>query len=87
MDFHLSDLVEQEEKRLEIRKAFTILTPKQKNIIRMVYFEGMKVVDVAKQCNVTRQDIYKIHKNAITKMRKYFKCSKTAPVTKHPLGW
>ena len=48
-----------------------ILTPKQQYVLRKKYFDGFTDNEIAKELDVSRQNISKIHKAALVNLKKY----------------
>jgi len=54
---------------VDLKEGYTRLTKREKNIINLYYLEGYKDAEIAKLYRVTRQNIFKIRKNGITKLK------------------
>jgi len=54
---------------VDLKEEYTRLTKREKNIINLYYLEGYKDAEIAKLYRVTRQNIFKIRKNGITKLK------------------
>jgi len=63
--------------KIDLEKGYKLLTKREKNIISLYYLEGYKDEEIANHYGVTRQNIFKIRKNGIIKLKKkkYFKNS------------
>ena len=55
---------------INLEKGYTRLTPRERNIISLYYLEGYKDKEIASHYGVTRQNIFKIRKNGIIKLKK-----------------
>jgi RNA polymerase sigma factor (sigma-70 family) len=54
---------------VDLKEGYTRLTKREKNIINLYYLEGYKDEEIANFYGVTRQNIFKIRKNGITKLK------------------
>ena len=54
---------------VELGKCYERLTIRERNIISLYYLEGYKDEEIASHCGVTRQNIFKIRKNGIIKLK------------------
>ena len=54
---------------INLKEGYTRLTKREKNIINLYYLEGYKDEEIANFYGVTRQNIFKIRKNGITKLK------------------
>jgi len=54
---------------IDLKEGYTRLTKREKNIINLYYLEGYKDEEIANIYGVTRQNIFKIRKNGITKLK------------------
>ena len=54
---------------INLKEGYTCLTNREKNIINLYYLEGYKDEEIANFYGVTRQNIFKIRKNGITKLK------------------
>ena len=54
---------------IDLKEGYTRLTKREKNIINLYYLEGYKDEEIANFYGVTRQNIFKIRKNGITKLK------------------
>jgi len=55
---------------IDLKEGYTRLTKREKNIINLYYLEGYKDEEIASHYGVTRQNIFKIRKNGIIKLKK-----------------
>ena len=55
---------------VELGKGYERLTIRERNIISLYYLEGYKDEEIASHYGVTRQNIFKIRKNGIIKLKK-----------------
>jgi len=55
---------------IDLEKGYERLTKSEKNIINLYYLEGYKDKEIASHYGVTRQNIFKIRKNGIIKLKK-----------------
>lgn len=60
----------EEEKKVWIRSALNKLTPRQKELIRMKYYEGMTMEEISDRLNISLRTIYNTLHAAITILRK-----------------
>ena len=56
---------------IDLEKGYERLTKREKNIITLYYLEGYKDEEIAFYYGVTRQNIFKIRKNGLTKLKKF----------------
>lgn len=71
----LGDLIEQEDAEhtnRSIREAIQQLSPKQQKLIRQVYFEGRKYVDIAAEEGLDPSGVGKATGRAVKKLKKIF---------------
>ncbi|MGB2783791.1 MAG: sigma factor-like helix-turn-helix DNA-binding protein [Atribacterota bacterium] len=54
---------------IDLKEGYTSLTKREKNIINLYYLEGYKDEEIANFYGVTRQNIFKIRKNGISKLK------------------
>jgi len=54
-----------------LEKGYNLLTKREKYIITLYYLEGYKDEEIAFYYGVTRQNIFKIRKNGLTKLKKF----------------
>jgi DNA-directed RNA polymerase specialized sigma subunit len=54
-----------------LEEGYKFLTEKEKKVISLYYLEGYKDEEIAFYYGVTRQNIFKIRKNGLTKLRKF----------------
>jgi len=76
-DEQLEQLEEEEIKRLKFESVMSIIHSKtisdrDKLVIQLHYFEGVKLIDIANTFGISDSNIYSIHKRAIDKIRKKF---------------
>jgi len=55
---------------VELEKGYIRLTQRERKIISLYYLEGYKDKEIASHYGVTRQNIFKIRKNGIIKLKK-----------------
>ena len=55
---------------IELEKGYERLTKRERNIITLYYLEGYIDKEIASHYGVTRQNIFKIRKNGIIKLKK-----------------
>ena len=55
--------------KIDLEKGYKLLTKREKNIINLYYLEGYKDEEIANFYGVTRQNIFKIRKNGIIKLK------------------
>ena len=55
---------------MDLKGGYTRLTKRERNIINLYYLEGYKDEEIASHYGVTRQNIFKIRKNGIIKLKK-----------------
>ena len=55
---------------VELEKGYARLTQRERKIISLYYLEGYKDKEIASHYGVTRQNIFKIRKNGIIKLKK-----------------
>lgn len=65
--------------RMELEKAFEELTDKERDVLRLHYALGYSVSEVAKQKNVTRQNVNNIKVRALKKLRQHANLDKMRP--------
>lgn len=58
-----------EEQMIEIEAAISPLSPKERTIIRLHYFEGLTWEQVAVEINYTWRHVHRLHGNAISKLQ------------------
>jgi len=56
---------------IDLEKGYERLTIKEKNIITLYYLEGYIDKEIALHYGVTRENIYKIRKSGLNKLKKY----------------
>lgn len=54
-----------------LEEGYKLLTEREKKIINLYYLEGYKDEEIALHYGVTRENIYKIRKNGLNKLKKY----------------
>jgi RNA polymerase sigma factor (sigma-70 family) len=54
-----------------LKEGFNLLTKKEKEIITLYYLEGYIDKEIASYYKVTRENIYKLRKNGLNKLKKY----------------
>ena len=55
----------------DLEKGYKLLTKREKKIITLYYLEGYIDKEIAFYYRVTRENIYKIRKNGLNKLKKY----------------
>ena len=55
---------------IDLEKGYERLTKREKKVINLYYLEGYKDEEIAKLYGVCRQNIFKIRKNGIIKLKK-----------------
>ncbi len=53
-----------------MERGYQLLTSRERKIISLYYLEGYKDNEIASHYGVTRQNIFKIRKNGIIKLKK-----------------
>ena len=56
-------------RRLLLREAMAVLTPREKQILRLIYFEEATLTKIAQLLNVTHQSVSKAKKKILNKLR------------------
>jgi len=56
---------------IDLAKGYERLTIKERNIITLYYLEGYIDKEIALHYGVTRENIYKIRKSGLNKLKKY----------------
>jgi DNA-directed RNA polymerase specialized sigma subunit len=59
--------------KMGLEEGYKILTEREKQIICSYYLEGYKDEEIAVFYGVTRQNIFKIRKNGLTKLKNILK--------------
>ncbi|MBU1290794.1 hypothetical protein KKB17_04940 [bacterium] len=54
---------------IDLEKGYGRLTKRERKVINLYYLEGYKDKEIAAFYEVTRQNIFKIRKNGITKLK------------------
>jgi len=54
-----------------LEEGLKLLTQREKKIISLYYLEGYKDKEIASHYKVTRENIYKLRKNGLNKLKKY----------------
>ena len=54
---------------MDLKEGYKHLTKRERKIIHLYYLEGYKDEEIANFYGVTRQNIFKIRKNGITKLK------------------
>ena len=57
----------------DLEKGYPLLTKREKKIISLYYLEGYKDEEIAFHYGVTRQNIFKIRKKGLTKLKNILK--------------
>ena len=55
---------------VDMERGYQLLTKRERNIISLYYLEGYKDEEIANRYGVTRQNIFKIRKNGMIKLKK-----------------
>jgi len=55
---------------IDLEKGYERLTQREKKVINLYYLEGYRDEEIASNYGVTRQNIFKIRKNGIIKLKK-----------------
>jgi RNA polymerase sigma factor (sigma-70 family) len=58
---------------INLDKGYNLLTEREKKVISLYYLEGYKDEEIAFYYGVTRQNIFKIRKNGLTKLKNILK--------------
>ena len=56
---------------VDMERGCQLLTLREKNIISLYYLEGYKDKEIASHYGVTRENICKLRKNGLNKLKKY----------------
>jgi len=56
---------------VNLGKGYERLTKRERNIISLYYLEGYKDEEIASHYGVTRENICKLRKNGLNKLKKY----------------
>lgn len=67
-----ADVSEQAEDAVLVREAFSILTPRQQEVVRATVLGGMTEREAAKQLGVSQSVVHCIKERALLKLRKHF---------------
>lgn len=59
--------------RLMLKRAVRVLTPREKEILRRIYYENETLAEVAAHLHRTRQAVGKAKKKILSKLRTFFK--------------
>ena len=54
-----------------MERGYRLLTLRERNIISLYYLEGYKDKEIASYYKVTRENICKLRKNGLAKLKKY----------------
>lgn len=55
---------------IDLEKGYNLLTKRERNIITLYYLEGYIDKEIASYYKVTRENIYKLRKNGLNKLKK-----------------
>ena len=66
---HANKVIEDRSFSIALQEAISQLDDKEKEIIKLKYFDSERVEAIAKKLNVTRQTIFNWEKSAISKLR------------------
>ena len=58
---------------VNLEKGYNLLTKREKNIISLYYLGGYIDKEIASYYKVTRENIYKLRRNGLNKLKKYKK--------------
>jgi RNA polymerase sigma factor (sigma-70 family) len=58
---------------INLDKGYNLLTEREKKVISLYYLEGYKDEEIAFYYGVTRQNIFKIRKKGLTKLKNILK--------------
>ena len=56
---------------LSLSEAMKKLTPRERHILNMRFFEGKTQMEVAKEISISQAQVSRLEKNALKYMRKY----------------
>ena len=56
-------------REIDKERGYQLLTPRERKIINLYYLEGYKDKEIAIFYEVTRQNIFKIRKNGLSKLK------------------
>jgi len=56
---------------IDLQKGYERLTKRERNIISLYYLAGYKDEEIASYYKVTRENICKLRKNGLNKLKKY----------------
>ena len=56
---------------INLEKGYHLLTKREKDIITLYYLEGYIDKEIASYYKVTRENIYKLRKNGLNKLKKH----------------
>ena len=56
-------------REIDKERGYQLLTPRERKIINLYYLEGYKDKEIAVFYEVTRQNIFKIRKNGLSKLK------------------
>ena len=56
---------------INLEKGYNLLTKREKDIITLYYLGGYIDKEIASYYKVTRENIYKLRKNGLNKLKKY----------------
>ena len=76
--FSLATSEESNNSKVCVDEFLAMLTPKQKIVIEMTYWQNKSEREIAKHLGVSRGTIRDIKKNALTKIKKNFESANTA---------
>ncbi|MBU1035521.1 MAG: sigma factor-like helix-turn-helix DNA-binding protein [bacterium] len=55
----------------DLKEGYKLLTKRERKIISLYYLEGFIDKEIASYYKVTRENIYKLRKNGLNKLKKY----------------
>ena len=58
--------------KIDLEEGYNLLTKRERKIINLYYLEGYIDKEIASYYKVTRENIYKLRKNGLNKLKKYF---------------
>ena len=56
---------------LDLREAMGMLCDREKNIVRLSFFEGTTQTEVAAEISISQAQVSRLEKNAIKSLRRY----------------
>lgn len=68
-----ADEVERREELARLMRAMEALSPAQRELVLQVYFEKVRITDIARAEGVTKQSVHERLKRALNKLEKFLK--------------